>query len=89
MARLIDRENACNMFNRFFSIAKTHEHDELVLDMKQAFLELPTVEVVRCKDCEYWENGKDYTPYCNHVYGMYGKAEENYFCSYGERKDNA
>jgi hypothetical protein len=46
------------------------------------------VEVVRCKDCIYYEIGKDYEPYCNHVtHGIpYPKADD--FCSYGERKDN-
>ena len=46
------------------------------------------VEVVRCKDCIYYEIGKDYEPYCNHVtHGIpYAKADD--FCSYGERKDN-
>ena len=45
------------------------------------------VKVVRCKDCIYYEIGKDYEPYCNHVtHGIpYPKADD--FCSYGERKD--
>lgn len=43
-------------------------------------------EVVRCKDCVYWENGKDYTPYCNNIDGL-NEPSENDFCSYGERKE--
>ena len=43
-------------------------------------------EVVRCKDCIYWENGKDYTPYCNNIDGL-NEPSENDFCSYGERKE--
>ena len=47
------------------------------------------VEVVRCKDCEWYENGKSYDAYCNHpTDGMNYPAEDD-FCSYGERKDNA
>lgn len=51
--------------------------------------EAPTadvVEVVRCKDCEYWENGKDYEPYCNHFGNMMTDTKADDFCSYGERK---
>ena len=47
------------------------------------------VPVVRCKDCEYYEIGKDYLPYCNHCDGgIADYPREDDFCSYGERKDN-
>ena len=47
------------------------------------------VKVVRCKDCKWWENAKDYTPYCNNLdSGLFFTARENDFCSYGERKEN-
>lgn len=52
---------------------------------------LPTadvVEVVRCKDCRYWENGKDYHPCCNHFGSMMTDTIADDFCSFGERKDN-
>lgn len=46
------------------------------------------VEVVRCKDCKWWEKGKDYTPYCSHpVDGLFIAENENNFCSYGERRE--
>ena len=41
---------------------------------------------VRCKDCQYWENGKDYEPYCNHWGNMMAGTEADDFCSYGERR---
>ena len=44
------------------------------------------VNVVRCKDCVYWENGKDYTPYCNEPNGLIEPNADD-FCSYGERKE--
>ena len=44
------------------------------------------VEVVRCKDCEHYETGKDYEPYCNHINGL-DEAKDNDYCSYGERKE--
>jgi hypothetical protein len=45
------------------------------------------VEVVRCKDCLYWENGKDYEPYCNHFGNMMTDTKADDFCSYGTPKE--
>ena len=45
------------------------------------------VEVVRCKDCKYWERGKDYEPYCNHWGNMMSDTNAEDFCSYGERRE--
>ena len=50
----------------------------------------PTVdalEVVRCKDCAWYENGKDYEPYCNHPTHGIPYPNDDDFCSYGERRD--
>ncbi len=47
-----------------------------------------TVEVIRCKDCEYAIQEDDNLYTCNNypiVLGGYNKGE--CFCSYGERKD--
>ena len=44
------------------------------------------VEVVRCKDCKYWENAKDYEPYCNHWGNMMTDTTADDYCSCGERK---
>lgn len=38
------------------------------------------VEVVRCKDCDWWLDGK-----CSNVFAMVS-FDENNFCSYGERR---
>ena len=58
------------------------------VDAKQ-IADAPTVdavEVVRCKDCAWYENGKDYEPYCNHpTHGIPYPCDYD-FCSYGERK---
>lgn len=44
------------------------------------------VEVVRCKDCKWWDNEDD-AERCTHKYNaMWAKPDE--YCSYGERADN-
>lgn len=58
--------------------------------VKRVLIQAPAadvVEVVRCKDCKYWEKGKDYEPYCNHWGNMMTETKEDDFCSYGERKE--
>ena len=53
--RLRAEENVCMMFNRFFHLAQQLEHKSLILDMKQAFLEIipaDAVEVVHGR----WED---------------------------------
>lgn len=43
---------------------------------------IPTIHVVRCKDCKHWASAEDYD--CEIHSGAWG-AED--FCSYGERKE--
>ena len=40
------------------------------------------VEVVRCKDCRYWENGR-----CYLLRDATIEVRDNDYCSYGERAD--
>ena len=43
------------------------------------------VEVVRCKDCEYWKEGSgifDFSPYCELTAT---KCDGEHFCSWGEK----
>lgn len=46
MARYRNEDNVCMMFDRFFNMCQTKEQKTLVLDMKQAFLEIKTADVV-------------------------------------------
>ena len=58
-----------------------NEHDHFL----RMILDAPTVdavEVVRCKDCNYWNN-----PYCNHSESTMLDTQADNFCSYGERKE--
>ena len=44
------------------------------------------VEIVRCKNCTYYECGKNITPYCNNVVNLFEEMNPDGFCSHGERK---
>ena len=44
-------------------------------------------EVVRCKDCKYWEKTSNEKGYCKDIIGFGRWWKGNDYCSYGERKD--
>mgnify|MGYP006378798943 FL=1 len=73
MTKYVDREKAKEMFNRYFHNLQGSEAQTLVCDMKQAFLELPTADVVEVKDCEQCIHfGKHATEYpCSHCRNCY------------------
>ena len=91
--RLIDAnafwESVSTDYWEHFTQCHTTDQIDLMEMVEENLAEQPTVdavEVVRCKDCIYYEIGKDYEPYCNHVtHGIpYPKADA--FCSYGEKR---
>jgi hypothetical protein len=45
------------------------------------------VEVVRCKDCKYWVEEKDFGMFCSHWGSTLTESQADDFCSYGERSD--
>ena len=66
MDKYVRRETAANMFNRFYHMYDHLPIKTLIMDMKQAFFELPTEDVrhvVRCKDCIHIET-TEYGGYC-------------------------
>ena len=44
-------------------------------------------ELVRCKECRYWQEYKD-EHFCNNMYGLHEDTNADDFCSYGERKES-
>lgn len=60
------------------------EHDGVTL---QSVIDMmPTadvVDVVRCKDCTHWENGR-----CYLLKDITVEVRDNDYCSYGEAKDD-
>ena len=80
MAEYIEREAAITTY-------KTFGHLNL-RNALEAFEQIPAADVrpvVLCRDCVFFETGKDYTPYCNHLCGMDAAFADGY-CSCGERK---
>lgn len=72
------------MFNRYFHNLQGSEAQILVCDMKQAFLELPTadvVQVVQCKDCAVPHN--QWTG-CSKLNGLV--TPPNFYCGYGGKE---
>lgn len=55
----------------------------------KSFINRDAVEVVRCKDCKYYEHPEYYGGGTKDVCRTFKRQmKEDDFCSYGERKDN-
>ena len=65
--------------------AHIHEHrtfQRMIIEQPAA----DVVEVVRCKDCKYWVEEKDFGMFCSHWGSTLAESQADDFCSYGERK---
>ena len=62
---------------------------EIMGSVDDSVVEEDVVEVVRCKDCEYYEGDECGNPYIFMSDGAHLYTDPDDFCSYGERKDNA
>lgn len=91
MAEYIDKEELIECLERYANFCDAcTDVDCINCVIEFVIKELPTadvVEVVRCKDCIYYETSKKYGPYCNHPQnGLYDIYPDDY-CSYGEQKE--
>lgn len=83
MAEYIDRADLIKNLNKFAPEHYTALVNQLITKQPTA----DVVEVVRCKDCKYWNNGYcEGIPFCGDD-ASYIETQETDFCSYGERKD--
>ena len=51
---------------------------------------LPSIDIVRCKECKWYDNGQnesDSWNCCTRHFGHYIDVNDDDFCSYGERSD--
>ena len=91
---ILDKHPLCNECDSSFP----YNCDECGEAFLTAFDALKQPEIVRCKDCKWWDkkNGSNYG-YCNackHGYssphweiGIYRTYDGEWFCADGERKD--
>ena len=78
---LISYIDECSQESRFrvyYGYAKSFIDDAPTVD---------AVEVVRCKDCKYWQDNNDGYPHEECRWGNGETPDANDFCSYGERKE--
>lgn len=59
-------------------ICMVDDHGDLVPTMEEGY------ELIRCKDCKYWESDDDES-FCSD-WGAYGTGAESY-CSFAKRKE--
>ena len=86
--KLEDALQVCSEAEEWYT--ETNEQQCAVVsdDIYQQIANLPTadvVEVVRCKNCIYWDNASNWTPECRLLCGLSSPNEDD-FCSYGERR---
>lgn len=68
------------------------EYDEYIIRVDKARDEdggrkiLKTDELVRCKDCKYWQDNNGGYPHPECRWGHDETPEEDDFCSFGERR---
>lgn len=86
MSRYIDadafKRNNADLLHCDFPYLCEDTLEEIIDAMQTA----DVVEVVRCKDCVYWEQATDNSGNCNRAFEI--TAYLNDFCSYGERRED-
>lgn len=84
MAEYIEREVAIEMFEQAFD---NNWEVSGTLDRIRAIPAADVVQVVRCRDCIYWEPASPTrtSGNCNRSFDIPAWATD--FCSYGKRKD--
>lgn len=74
-------------FNKFARDGlKTEIIERAISDITEVVDDVPTVDIVHCKDCKYWEYDVDTdVGFCVRTEDCDWSADD--FCSRGERKD--
>ena len=67
----------------------THCHIDKVINELKSIPTADVVEVVRCKDCKWFEpyEGEEHKGNCAELVGLESCVYEDDFCSYGERRE--
>jgi hypothetical protein len=83
MARYIDAD-VC--LNAMLSEMVGTGYQSRAMDVIKFSPTADVVEVVRCKNCIYWDNASNWTPECRRLDGLSSPNEDD-FCSYGTTKE--
>lgn len=57
---------------------------------REALIDLPTIDIVRCKECKHWDNRfglTDTEGSCEYRGGKYNFTDADYYCASGEREE--
>lgn len=92
MARLIDADALKKKWQDVLD-AKADEKDtvayltfELFIDRLKEEPTVDAVEVVRCRECKYWQDNNGGYPHEDCRWGKNETPEADDYCSYGERR---
>lgn len=80
-ADVVEVDKAQKEIDYWHDKAQSYEQTILKLSLNKA----DVVEVVRCKDCKWWDNEGDAERCAQKYGGMWAKPDG--YCSYGERAD--
>lgn len=93
MAKYIDKVDIIKLINdSFFDLGVSDDRMNMLTEVD----ELPTVEIIHCKDCKYFEYDHPYVVYgvpvlghliCN-KWGDGCRTDENGFCFMAERRED-
>ena len=88
MAEYIDREAWKKYLNEedFGTPDERWRPESEFAQMIEAIPTADVVEVVRCKECKYWVEEKEFGMLCSHWGSALAESQPDDFCSYGERK---
>lgn len=89
MSDLINRQAAIDAVNKIAPVNAEYDCTLLdILDVRYVLTELPSAEpeIIRCKDCKYWQdnNGGYFNDECR--WWNEETPEPDDFCSYAERR---
>ena len=86
--RLIDKDALKAKAERIIGIDGSSEAWRILSEIDHAE-EIDAVDVVRCKNCKYFDSGTDEDGKLSFkcLGWLYGGTSEDDFCSHGERKD--
>ena len=84
-ADVVEADKAQKEIDYWHDKAQSYEQTILKLSLNKA----DVVEVVRCKDCKYWDNTTKWAVCTKWSADPYEQAttEKNDFCSYGEKNE--